>query len=231
MIILTIIGNPHNGNTKKITDLFISEFEGNEIEVDEIVLPKDMPDLCSGCAKCILHGEEKCPHYRKIAQIIKKIEVADMIVLATPVYVMSCSAAMKALLDHLAFMWMIHRPNERMFSKVGMIITTSNGWGQKETVKLLRNNLFYLGIPHVYDYSITTTEMDGNYDQCRNKDKISAQIHKKANAVKRGLMHRKAGLRTRLYFSLFRISQKNGWNKTDSAYWKNKGWLDGKNPF
>ena len=26
------------------------------------------------------------------------------------------------------------------------------------------------------------------------------------------------------------MTQKNGWNKVDSDYWKNNGWLDGKKP-
>ena len=30
---------------------------------------------------------------------------------------------------------------------------------------------------------------------------------------------------------IFGMTQKNGWNKTDSDYWKEKGWLDGKKPF
>ena len=30
---------------------------------------------------------------------------------------------------------------------------------------------------------------------------------------------------------IFGMTQKNGWNKTDSDYWKENGWLDGKKPF
>lgn len=231
MIILTVMGNPHNGNTKAITDLFLAEFEGNEAEIDDIVLPQDMPELCVGCAKCILQGEEYCPHYAKMERIIRRMESADVIVFATPVYAMSCSAAMKNLMDHLAYMWMNHRPNEKMFRKVGMIITTSGGWGEKDTLKLLEKNLFYLGFSGIHSYSITTSEMEGNFGDCTHKDRIRAQMHKQAEAVKKDLTHRKPGLKTRFYFSLFRVSQKSNWNKTDSRYWKRKGWLDGKNPF
>ena len=94
MKVLTIIGTPHKGNTRAVVDLFLDEFKGNEF--DEIVLPTDFNELCFGCANCILKGEDKCPHYSKINPIIKKIEESDLIILATPVFVGSCSSSMKA---------------------------------------------------------------------------------------------------------------------------------------
>ena len=36
---------------------------------------------------------------------------------------------------------------------------------------------------------------------------------------------------TRFFFKIFGMTQKNGWNKTDADYWKNKGWLNRKKPF
>ena len=62
MKILTIMGTPHKGNTRAITDLFLDEFAGNEF--DEIVLPNDFSNFCYGCANCILKGESECPHTR-----------------------------------------------------------------------------------------------------------------------------------------------------------------------
>lgn len=41
MRILTIIGTPHKGNTRAITDLFLKEFEDTNNLFDEIVLPND----------------------------------------------------------------------------------------------------------------------------------------------------------------------------------------------
>ena len=83
-------------------------------------------------------------------------EKADLIILATPVFVGSCTSGMKALLDHLAYMWLVHRPNDNMFKKVGLIITTAGGSGVKATVKVLKQNLFYLGVPQVFNYGVTT---------------------------------------------------------------------------
>lgn len=118
-----------------------------------------------------------------------------------------------------------------MFHKVGLIITTAGGSGVKDTVKLIKNNLFYWGIPKIYHYSITTMKMNGNYVDYKNKDKIKKEVKKKTNQIKRSLKNRKVGIKTRLFFKIFKLSQKNGWNKTDLDYWENKGWLNEKKPF
>ena len=231
MKILTIIGTPHKGNTRAIVDLFLNEFNDNNNEFDEIVLPINFDKICYGCANCILNGEDKCPHYNEINPIIKKMERADLIILATPVFVGSCSSAMKALLDHLAYMWLVHRPKTSMFNKIGLVITTAGGSGVKATTKLLKSNLFYWGVPKIYNYGVTTMKMGGNYSDYNKKDIIKKQVNKKANIIKKSLKNKKVGFKTRLFYNIFKLSQKNGWNKTDVDYWKNQGWLDNKKPF
>ena len=94
-----------------------------------------------GCANCILNGEDKCPHYNDINPLVEKIENADLIILGTPVFVGSCTGSLKLFLDHLAYMWLVHRPKESMFNKVGLIVTSAGGSGVKQTTKLLKNNL------------------------------------------------------------------------------------------
>ena len=49
----------------------------------------------------------------------------------------------------------------------------------KSTVKLIKNNLFYLGVSDVFDYGVTTMKMGGNYAEYKDKDKIKAQVKKK----------------------------------------------------
>lgn len=231
MRILTIIGTPHNGNTRTITDLFLNEFKSKKNEFDEIVLPNDFHEFCYGCANCILKGEEEYPHFNLVNPIIEKIEKADLIIIATPIFAMSCSSGLKALLDHLAYIWLVHRPKESMFNKVGLIITSAGGSGVKDTVKLVKNNLFYWGVPTIYNYGVTTMKMGGNFIDYKHKDKIKKQIKNKVNKIKRSLQNRKVGLKTKFFFKIFGMTQKNGWNKTDSNYWQNKGWLDGKKPY
>lgn len=231
MKVLTIMGTTHKGNTRAVVDLFLKEFENGKNEFDEVILPNDFNKICLGCANCILKGEEKCPHFNEVNSIFEKIENADLIILATPVFVGSCSGAMKTLLDHFAYMWLVHRPKESMFNKVGLIITSAGGSGVKQTVKLLKSNLFYLGVPTIYNYGVTTMKMGGNYCDYKNKEKIKNEVRKKAKKIKKSLESRKVGFKSKFFFNLFKMTQKNGWNKVDVDYWKEKGWLDGKKPY
>lgn len=229
MKILVVLGTSHRGNTRAITDLFLEEFKDNEIE--EIVLPINFNNFCYGCANCILKGEDKCPHYNEVSPIVKKLEEADLIILATPIFVGSCTSSMKAFLDHLAYIWLVHRPRKAMFNKVGLIITTAGGSGVKATTKLLKSNLFYWGVPKIYNYGVTTMKMKGNYIDYKNKDKIKKQVKIKSNKIKKSLNKRRVGIKTKLFFKIFKMSQKNGWNETDVDYWKEQGWLDDKKPY
>ena len=231
MKVLAILGTPHKGNTRAVTDLFLDEFRAAGAEVDELVLPRDFGETCLGCANCILHGEDKCPHYGKTAPIVERIEKADLIILATPVFVGSCTGALKELLDHFAYMWLVYRPKEVMFGKTGLIITSAGGSGVKQTVKLLRSNMSFWGISSVYSYGVTTMKMNGNYADYKDKEKIKRQVKAVANKVAKSVERKKVSFGTKFLFGIFKMSQKNGWNKTDSDYWKNKGWLDGKKPF
>ena len=231
MKILTIIGTSHKGNTRAITDLFLDEFKDEKNEFDEIILPNDFKNFCLGCANCILKGEDKCPHYNEVSKIEERILRADLIILSTPIFVGSCTGSLKALLDHFGYMWLVHRPKEEMFNKVGLIITSAGGSGVKQTTKLLKSNLFYWGVPKIYNYGVTTMKMKGNYCDYKNKDKIKKQVSKKVKQINKSLEKRKVGFKTKFFFKLFGMTQKNGWNKTDSDYWKDKGWLNGKKPY
>ena len=191
MKILTIMGTPHKGNTRAIVDLFLEEFKNTDNIFEEIVLPNDLNDICVGCATCILNGEEKCPHYNKINPLIKKMEEADLIIISTPVFVYSCSGALKTFIDHLAYIWLTHRPKESMFNKVGLVITTAGGAGVKNTQKLIKDNMYFWGIPKIHTYSITNMRMGGNYNECNKKDIIKKEITKKAKKVTKSLSKRK----------------------------------------
>ena len=231
MKILAIIGTSHKGNTRAVTDLFLDEFRSDGAEIGEIVLPRDFGETCLGCANCILHGEDKCPHHEKVSTIVEKMRGADLIITATPVFVYSCTGAMKSLLDHLAYMWLVHRPDESMFGKTGLIITSAGGAGVKETVKLLKSNMSYWGISSVHKFGVTTMKMNGNYADYKDKDKIKRQVKVTAQKVRKSVERKKVGFGTKFLFGIFGMTQKNGWNKTDSDYWKKNGWLDGKKPF
>lgn len=127
--------------------------------------------MCLVFANCILKGENYCPHHQEVYPILKKILNSDILVFSSPVIVMSLFSAMKMFLDHLAYMWMAHRPEEKMFSKVGLVIYTAGGAGMKDTVKLLKNNMENWGVKKVFSFGVTNLKMKRNCSNYIRKDK------------------------------------------------------------
>ena len=86
MKFLILMGSPRiNGNTAELCRPFIQTLEANGAEVKYIPL----------AAKTI-HG---CIQQDDMEEIVRSIQWADCIVLATPIYAWYCTAPMKALLD------------------------------------------------------------------------------------------------------------------------------------
>ena len=111
MNILMINATMKKGKSYTIGRALIDRIAGEEDQVQEIFLPKDMPEFCRGCARCIREGEEHCPDYLiYLKRITGMMHEADLLIFTTPVFVYHTSGQMKALLDHYGYRWMVHRP-------------------------------------------------------------------------------------------------------------------------
>lgn len=135
-----IHGQNHNGSTCHIAKQLADKIGG---ETNEFFLPRDFGDFCCGCTQCFTKHETKCPHYERLSPITQAIDEANVIILASPVYVYHATGAMKAFLDHYGWRWMVHRPDERMFKKQGVCISTAAGAGTRSTNKDMADSLFF----------------------------------------------------------------------------------------
>lgn len=135
MKIALINGQNHKGSTYHIGRMLADKLGG---KVTEFFLPRDFGEFCCGCTNCFMKGEEKCPHYEKLDPITKAVDEADVLILTSPVYVYHCTGSMKAWLDHYGWRWIVHRPEEKMFSKRAVVISTAAGAGMKSTKKIWR---------------------------------------------------------------------------------------------
>lgn len=140
MKITIIHGQSHKGSTYHIAGILSKKLEG---EVTEFFLPKDFDSFCVGCTACFGKSETLCPHYEKLKPITKAIDNADVIILASPVYVYHVTGAMKTFLDHYGYRWMVHRPEEKMFRKQAVCISTAAGGGMKSTNKDMADSTFF----------------------------------------------------------------------------------------
>jgi len=234
--IVVINGNEHHGSTWNSVQLFIEKVSQlSKHEVTEFFLPKDMPNFCIGCFSCFLNGEHTCPHAVSVTPIIKAIEECDLIILSSPVYGFDVTGQMKALLDHLCFMWLSHRPNPKMFNKVGLIVCTTAGAGLYHTSKTLKNSLKFWGVKRIYTYKKAVAALKWNDVSKKNKDDIDKAINimaLKVISTVNGINKLSTPFFTKFMFNLMKVMmKKNNWNQTDRKHWESLGWLKGNKPF
>lgn len=224
------------GSTLKCLQLFLQEFsEYGKTEVQEIVLPKDMPHVCYGCSSCIQNGEATCPHSRRVKPIVEALTKADLIIISSPVYRHDVTEHLMALLDHLNYIWFSHRPLPEMFHKVALTVTTTTGTGLSKATKTMRNSLIFWGVKRVYSFkrrvpSVKWEELTG-----KKKRSLQRDVIKKAGRINKALekgdkLH--YPIARRLFFLMNRgMMLKNNWNQYDRSYWERQGWLGKSRPF
>ncbi len=228
MKITILHGQSHKGSTYHIAWMLADKLEG---EVTEFFLPRDFGEFCVGCTQCFEQSETLCPHYEKLQPITQAIDQADVLILASPVYVYHATGAMKALLDHYGYRWMLHRPQEAMFRKQGVCISTAAGAGIKTTNRDMADSLFFWGVPKIYRYGVAVLETSYTRVNAKIKANIDRKTTKLAQTIRRKHGRVKPGLKTKGFFAIVRMLHKIGWNEADIIYWKEKGWEEKARPW
>ena len=231
MKIVIINGQNHKGSTYKIARSVAEKAGGPDAEITEYFLPKDFGSFCLGCTQCFMKAASKCPHYEQLSPITAKILEADLIVLSSPVYVYHVTGSMKAFLDHYGYLWMAHRPEEAMFKKQAICVTTAAGAGMKSTIKDMSDSLFFWGIAKQYHMGFAIKATSWNQISEKNMKKIQKKIDSVAKKVQHNANHVKPGLKTKAFFFLMHLLEKNGWNQADVDYWHAKNWVGKDRPW
>ena len=224
-----IHGQSHKGSTYHIAHTLAEKIGG---EITEFFLPADFDEFCVGCNTCFYKSESECPHHGRLAPITDAMDAADVIILASPVYVYHVTGAMKAFLDHLGFRFMVHRPEESMFRKQGVCICTAAGGGMKSTLQDMTHSLFFWGTGRIYKYGPGVAAANWEGVSAKKKAALDRATSKLAKAIVRRYGKVKPGLKTKLFFNLMRLVQKKwGFCQSDVKYWTEKGWLGSKRPW
>lgn len=235
MKIAIIYSNNRRGSTYNCVEIVKKAMmQYRDVTFEEIWLPKDLPEFCSGCFNCINKGEEYCPHSKYVSPIVKSIVEADGIIMSSPVYGLDVSGAIKTFIDHLCFMWIPHRPHSEMFSKVGLVISTAAGGGTRRTNKTMKLALDNMGAKRTYTFGSAVAASRWEEVKEKKKLKIEKKLTKQANKFYKSIVNRK-NLRSRLYTKGFFLMIKglvSGYEdgNVDKEYWRSKGWLDKSSP-
>lgn len=230
MKILAINGSPHYGNTAEKIDIIKTKFL-NYSDVDfEIINLKDITvKSCKGCFTCFMRGEDKCPLKDDKELIARKLEEADGVLFATPVYSMHVSYLLKNLIDRMAYTF--HRP--RYFGKYALVMAVAGNIGLKETLEYMKMTAIAWGFECIGEIGYTAapknTSMTVPPVKKDNTDKFVEQMY---TAIKQR-KPRKLTIRDHMTFRIMQTiySRLKVMSPYDYNYWMENGWLDRKKKY
>jgi len=230
--ITIIYGQKHKGNTWAFIQEFLKHLTDANTHITEFFLPNDGIGYCVGCVNCIMRDEKTCPHAEAVQSIATALDNTDLIIIASPTYVMGVTGQLKTLFDHFAYRYMAHRPESSMFGKQALALSTAAGGGMGATAKSIANNLFWWGVARTYRYGLKIYANDYSSIPAKRKQRIERKVERIANKIKSN-RNVKAGIKTRLIFWIMRLGmlKNNEWNPADRLYWQNRGWLDKSRPY
>lgn len=219
------MGSPRKGNTYRACEEFREYVQKGCAAEFEYVWLKDI-DMrpCRGCFVCFPQGEVKCPHQDDVRSIVKKMDEADGVVFASPVYTNNVSGLMKAFIDRISYNG--HRP--RFFGKKAFFISTTGMFGTKTVLKYMSSVAGgWWGFDVVGSVGVVTP--NGAVPKYRS-ELNSKLLAKAARKYARALLLNKARRPTLKDVIVFHwakgaISQLEEVSPADYRYWQEKGWL------
>ena len=222
MNILMINGTMRKSSTYRLAKMFVERVTLSQDMVIELFLPKDMPEFCRGCGRCITQGAKKCPDYLiYLKRITRLIDEADLLVFTTPVYVYHATGQMKALLDHYGYRWMVHRPEASMFKKQAVCFSTAAGAGMKSALKDITDSLKWWGVGRIYTYGVAVRSMDWDEISKPIKDKIDENV----NRLMAKIIHDREKVTPSLYarvlfYAMRYMHSRTFMQQIDTDYWR-----------
>lgn len=229
-VISIISSNRKNGNTEHLISLIeeelksIAESQHIALEIERIFLGQAELKMCLGCRTCFDRGEELCPLKDELLSIREKLNEANGVIVASPVYVEDVNGVMKNWIDRMAFN--CHRP--AFADKTAVVVSTSGIGSSNHALKTMRTALMTWGFYVTNQQKFSTGALmkrEQIYDRYNHKIKrISINLF---NAIKK-----KKFLKPSFYsLIMFKVQQKH-WQKNsnerhtiDYMYWNEKGWL------
>lgn len=232
MIICIVHSSPRiKGFSTNIAIDIANKFESSQIL--NIYLQKENIPYCFGCLKCVTKGIEYCPHSEKILPIRDKLLKADLIIIATPVYILHMSGQLKTFIDHFSSWFLMHRPEDSMFKKQLVVVATAAGPVYKKTLNEVSDCFRNFGIPKTYKigFAISSQSIDKlSNDKKIEIDKNINRLVKKINKFnKRKRFH--TPLKSKMEFAIYRKVQSRVAGEIDKAYWNERDWFKKGRPW
>jgi len=230
VIILALMSSYRkNGNTARIVQMIGAQLEaiaaqqGEALTFETLYLGELDIRPCRGCRTCFDRGEERCPLKDDVPAIKAKIDAADGVILASPVYVDDVNGIAKNLIDRLAYV--CHRP--AFAGKCAYTIATVGSSPTNHALRTMNTALFTWGFHLVGQAGYKTGALMPSEDM---ESRYGQGTRKVAEELYRAISQRLALRPSFLSLMTFKIQQLAGQRKDrdslDYIHWKRHGWLD-----
>ncbi len=221
MKILAIHGSPHTtrSTTRKLAGFILEGAAEAGAETDMIDLCDCRVTPCTACEGCSFNGI--CVYEDDLPSIAERMNQADGIVFASPVYIDNVSGQMKIFFDRLADA--MHY--QLLAGKYGCSAATTHTSGGDEVVAYQNHVLNYLGVISVGGLSVAT---GGDAETIDNSAASGRELGKKlAGAIRYGFSDPKqeeeiAG--NRIFFGELVIGNRD-FRTEEYERWVRMGWI------
>lgn len=99
--IVVLVGSMRKGGNTDLLAQAFAEGAGKDNTVEIVSVADYKVNPCIGCNSCFTMEGNQCFQKDDMAEIYKKLKVADIMVIASPVYFYGISAELKAIVDRL----------------------------------------------------------------------------------------------------------------------------------
>lgn len=236
MKILAIIGSHRKrGNTARIVELIQAGMQARAqvdnlpIDFETLFLGQQEIGFCRGCRACFDKGEDRCLLQDDLLSIKSRMQQADGVLIATPVYVNGVSGTVKNFIDRLAHV--CHRPE---FAGKSAYLVATVGVGPTShalrTMKMAFSSWGY----HIAGGS--GFKMGALMGEETLISEFDARAVKIGTGFFDAIHRRKAAAPSFISLMTFRIQQDYWWREPDSesidyAYWVDRGWVNPKQDY
>ena len=235
MQVLALVGSYRKqGNTARIVGLIAEHLQeqaarhAEKLEVETLYLAHQDVAPCRGCRVCFDQGEDRCPLKDDLLAIKARMEEADALIIASPVYVNDVNGVVKNWIDRLAYV--CHRPE--FADKCAYLVTTVASSPTHHALRTLKLALSGWGYHVVGQAGFKMGAlMDPDPVRVRYQPQAAAIAQKLFRAI------RTRGFTRPSFLSLmtFKIKQRY-WQRireesVDHAYWVGRGWTEPRREF
>ena len=230
MRIIACVGSHRKkGNTARIVDAITAQLRaeaagsGEPLEIETIYLGHHDIGLCRGCRVCFDRGEEHCPLKDDLLPIKARIQAADGLIVASPIYVDDVSGTLKNWIDRLAHV--CHRPE--FAGKCVYRVATTGGSPTGHAMRTMRTAMLSWGCYVVGQAGFKTGALMA-------RDELEARYGPETARIARDLFQaiRQQRFTHPSFLSLmtFRIQQQahrgGDGDSLDARYWRQSGWTE-----